>query len=704
MLSGDTRSPPAASSGRRCPRRTRSARRRRRRARRRTCVDQAASTREQLVAPARPQRRGRRPAGDAQDPVARRPRRPPAWCRPMSTASTTGPATSAASDAPSAGEASAPSTGQRPMDGAADLTWEPNRPGRGRPRRHPTVGPSDRRSTHDPGAHPWRRRRPWSTTRRSRRPSTPSRPTSSGSSRASPRSSTSPCSAWSPRVTCSSRTCPASARPAWPRRWPARSTARFGRIQFTPDLLPSDVVGVTVWNRSDGRFEFRPGPVFANIVLGDEINRASPKTQSALLEAMDEGQVTVDGATYPLGPPFMVIATQNPIEHEGTYPLPESQLDRFLMRVSVGYPSRDAEIEMLDTHGDHTSLDDIGPVVTRRRRRGHDRHGPRRARGPEPQGATWSTWPTPPAAIPSSRWACRPGPRSACMRVARARAAADGRTYVVPDDLKALARPGAGPPPAGHAPRPSSRAPRSADVLDEILRTVAGRPPTRPPEADADPPGSARPCSPPSGCWWPGGCSARIELYVLGAVLVALVLITRGGRVADPHPHRRRPASCTRPGSTPARRAGSRCGSRTRARGRSPLLSLHDAVSGTRGAPACWSARCTPGESARAAYRLPTDRRGILTVGPARGRADRSVRPGPGRRSTASGASELTVLPARRRDRAAAARPPATTRWPAPSTPTRSGAAARTSTPCATTWWATTCAASTGRRPPATTT
>src|SRR4051794_21420051 len=138
----------------------------------------------------------------------------------------------------------------------------------------------------------------------------------------------------------------------------------FGRVQFTPDLLPSDVVGVTVWNRSDGRFEFRPGPIFAAIVLGDEINRASPKTQSALLEAMAEGQVTVDNATYPLGPPFMVIATQNPIEHEGTYPLPESQLDRFLMRVSVGYPARDAELEVLDTHGDHDSLEDIRPVAT----------------------------------------------------------------------------------------------------------------------------------------------------------------------------------------------------------------------------------------------------------------------------------------------------------------------------------------------------
>ena len=112
----------------------------------------------------------------------------------------------------------------------------------------------------------------------------------------------------------------------------------FGRLQFTPDLLPSDVVGVTVWNRSSGEFVFRPGAVFSSIVLADEINRASPKTQSALLEAMAENQVTVDCTTYPLGPPFMVIATQNPIEHEGTYPLPESQLDRFLMRAQHRLP------------------------------------------------------------------------------------------------------------------------------------------------------------------------------------------------------------------------------------------------------------------------------------------------------------------------------------------------------------------------------
>src|SRR5262245_19310095 len=138
----------------------------------------------------------------------------------------------------------------------------------------------------------------------------------------------------------------------------------FGRVQFTPDLLPADVVGVNVFNRETSEFEYRPGPIFANIVLGDEINRASPKTQSALLEAMAENQVTVDGTTYRLDLPVMVIDHQHPIEHEGTYPLPESQLDRFLMRISIGYPAHDAELEMLDTHGDHDALEDIGAVVS----------------------------------------------------------------------------------------------------------------------------------------------------------------------------------------------------------------------------------------------------------------------------------------------------------------------------------------------------
>lgn len=148
----------------------------------------------------------------------------------------------------------------------------------------------------------------------------------------------------------------------------AKSLARsidcsFQRIQFTPDLLPSDVTGVSVWDREAGDFIFRAGPVFANVILGDEINRASPKTQAALLEAMEERQVTVDGTTRTLGPPFIVIATQNPIEHEGTYPLPEAQLDRFMMRLTMGYPTRSKELEMLDTHGERSTFEDLRPVV-----------------------------------------------------------------------------------------------------------------------------------------------------------------------------------------------------------------------------------------------------------------------------------------------------------------------------------------------------
>ena len=135
------------------------------------------------------------------------------------------------------------------------------------------------------------------------------------------------------------------------------------RIQFTPDLLPGDVTGVSVFDQRSGTFEFRPGAVFANIVLGDEINRASPKTQSALLEAMEEQQVTVDGTTYPLPQPFMVIATQNPVEMEGTYPLPEAQRDRFLMQIGLGYPDRAAEVAMLDRHEASDPLDALTPVT-----------------------------------------------------------------------------------------------------------------------------------------------------------------------------------------------------------------------------------------------------------------------------------------------------------------------------------------------------
>jgi MoxR-like ATPase len=140
--------------------------------------------------------------------------------------------------------------------------------------------------------------------------------------------------------------------------------ARYSRIQCTSDLLPSDVIGTNVFNQRDTRFEFRPGPVFAHVVLVDEINRASPKTQSGLLESMQEGQVTIDGDSHPLERPFMVLATQNPVEYEGTYPLPEAQLDRFMVRVSLGYPSAAQEADMLSTHAAGDRVLDVAPVTS----------------------------------------------------------------------------------------------------------------------------------------------------------------------------------------------------------------------------------------------------------------------------------------------------------------------------------------------------
>jgi len=215
---------------------------------------------------------------------------------------------------------------------------------------------------------------------------------------------------------------------------------RYGRIQFTPDLLPSDVVGVNVWDRSAGRFEFREGPVFANVVLADEINRASPKTQSALLEAMAEQQVTVDGTTRHLPPPFLVIATQNPIENEGTYPLPESQLDRFLLKVSVGYPARDAELQILTTHGDHDPMADLQPVVTIAQVNGLAAAARTVHVDPSLQGylvdLADASRRHPHVAVGMS-----PRATLALQRVARARAATRGRTFATPDDVKALAVP-----------------------------------------------------------------------------------------------------------------------------------------------------------------------------------------------------------------------------------------------------------------------
>jgi MoxR-like ATPase len=210
------------------------------------------------------------------------------------------------------------------------------------------------------------------------------------------------------------------------------------RVQFTPDLLPSDITGVSAYNQERGEFEFKPGPIFANIVLGDEINRASPKTQSALLECMEERQVTVDGTTYQLQAPFMVIATQNPVEMEGTYPLPEAQRDRFTARISLGYPPAAAEREMLDTHGATSPLEALKPV----------------ARAADVQdlivavrgvlvsdqvkeyiislvNATRNS--------PELRLGASPRATLHLLRASRAWAALDGRDYVIPDDVQALA-------------------------------------------------------------------------------------------------------------------------------------------------------------------------------------------------------------------------------------------------------------------------
>jgi MoxR-like ATPase len=210
------------------------------------------------------------------------------------------------------------------------------------------------------------------------------------------------------------------------------------RIQFTPDLLPSDITGVSVFNQEHRDFEFRPGAVFANIVIGDEINRASPKTQSALLECMAERQVTVDGTTYLLDPPFMVLATQNPIEMEGTYPLPEAQRDRFTARLSMGYPGPQAELQMLDVHGAADPLDDLDPVcdafqVTKLIDAARAVHVADSVR------EYVVTLVNATRTSPDLRLGASPRATLHLVRTARATAALDGRDFVIPEDVQGLA-------------------------------------------------------------------------------------------------------------------------------------------------------------------------------------------------------------------------------------------------------------------------
>jgi MoxR-like ATPase len=223
----------------------------------------------------------------------------------------------------------------------------------------------------------------------------------------------------------------------------AKSVARslhlsFSRLQFTPDLLPTDVTGVNVFNQRSGEFEFRPGPVFANVLLVDEINRASPKTQSALLEAMQETQVTIDGVSYPLEQPFFVVATQNPIEYEGTYPLPEAQLDRFTARLSLGYPPFGEETRMLAEQTTSPPLDLLRAVADRDDLVGAI-EAARAVYVEESVGAYVVTLLR--HTRDSSLLALGASPRAgiALLRMSKARAVALGRDYVVPDDVQAVA-------------------------------------------------------------------------------------------------------------------------------------------------------------------------------------------------------------------------------------------------------------------------
>jgi MoxR-like ATPase len=248
------------------------------------------------------------------------------------------------------------------------------------------------------------------------------------------------------------------------------------RIQFTPDLLPSDVTGVSVFNQAERRFEFKPGAVFANIVIGDEINRASPKTQSALLECMEERQVTVDGATYQLSLPFTVVATQNPIEMEGTYALPEAQRDRFMARISMGYPDNDAELAMLDARDTTSPLSLIDAVVTLEQLRAM-------------MSAARGVFASPPVKEYAVnlvratredrdlRLGASPRATLQLIRAAKSQAALNGRDYVLPDDIDSLAV-----PVLGHRLMPTSRAlghhrQDSGPLIEEVVRRIVAATP-----------------------------------------------------------------------------------------------------------------------------------------------------------------------------------------------------------------------------------
>jgi len=253
----------------------------------------------------------------------------------------------------------------------------------------------------------------------------------------------------------------------------------FSRVQFTPDLLPSDVTGASVYDQRTGELVFRPGPVFANLVLGDEINRAPPKTQAALLEAMQERQVTVDGHTHPLERPFLVLATQNPIEFEGTYPLPEAQLDRFLLRTAVGYPERDEELQVLRRRIARAADEaTVAPAITREELTGMQR-GVEAVHVDDSLGYYMVDLVAATRSHPKVQVGASPRGGLALLKLARANAALEGRDYAVPDDVKAVAVPA-----LAHriALRPEFwvQRVRSEEIVTDCLASVPTPPPRDP--------------------------------------------------------------------------------------------------------------------------------------------------------------------------------------------------------------------------------
>jgi MoxR-like ATPase len=244
----------------------------------------------------------------------------------------------------------------------------------------------------------------------------------------------------------------------------------FKRIQFTPDLLPSDITGVSIYNQKTDNFEFRAGPIMAQIVLADEINRATPKTQSALLEAMEETQITIDGLTYRLPEPFMVMATQNPIEYEGTFPLPEAQLDRFMMNIKLGYPKTGDEMNILDTHQFHHPLDDLEQIMTAEELVLIQQQI--RSIHVDPSIREYIVAIANATRNHNSLYlGSSPRGSLALYRASQALAAIRGRGYVIPDDVKLLTK-----PTLAHriivTPAARVRAITSTAILDEILQSV----------------------------------------------------------------------------------------------------------------------------------------------------------------------------------------------------------------------------------------